>query len=90
MRFVLALTLLFGCSKDDFDKMLDQLAVFRDQACACPDLPCAEKALSDWRTFRNRASHQALKDDRPSDKQEKRGRALEEELKRCRDKLEKK
>ena len=90
MRFALALIFSFGCSKDEFDTMLDQLAVFRDQACACADAACADKALSDWRAFRNKAMAQVPKDTRPSDKQERRGRELEDELRRCRDKLEKK
>ncbi len=87
---VLLLILMVGCSNDEFDKILDQLAVFRDQACACPDVACADKALADWRAFRNRAMEQVEKDTRPSEKQERRGRALEDELRRCRDKLQKK
>lgn len=79
-----------SCASDDFDKMLDQLAVFRDQACACPEVACADKAVADWRVFRNRAMEQVGKDARPSDRQEKRGRALEDELRRCRDALVKK
>ena len=89
-RVLLLLVLTASCSHDEFDKVLDQLAVFRDQACACTDLACADKALADWRAYRNRAMEQIGKDARPSDRQERRGRALEDELRRCRDKLEKK
>ena len=87
---VIVLGLTASCSNDEFDKMLDQLAVFRDQACACPDVACADKALADWRAYRNRSMEQVGKDARPSDRQEKRGRALEDELRRCRDRFEKK
>ncbi|MBL9017915.1 MAG: hypothetical protein JNL83_27260 [Myxococcales bacterium] len=88
MRLALALVLAFGCSNDEFDTMLDQLAVFRDQACACADVACADKALADWRAYRNRAMAQVAKDARPSEKQERRGRALEDDLRRCREKLD--
>lgn len=87
---VLAVVLVVGCSNDKFDDMLDQLARYRDKACACADVACADKAFAEWRTFRNGAMEKIGKDTRPSDKQERRGRALEDELRRCRDKLEKK
>lgn len=90
MRALLVLWLMVGCSNNEFDRMLDQLATYRDQACACTDLPCADKALADWRAFRNRTMEQVGKDARPSSGQERRGRALEDELRRCRDKLVKK
>ena len=85
----LAVVLVVGCSNDEFDKMADRLAAFRDQGCACQDVACAEKALADWRAYRNKAMEQVEKGARPSDKQERRARALEDELRRCRDKLQK-
>lgn len=87
--WAIAATLLLGaCHSDDkFDEALAQFTTFRDRMCACTDVPCVDKVQTEWRSYRDSIVEKVGRDAKPNDAQEKKGRALQEEMRVCRNKL---
>jgi len=75
-------------SKDKFDEVLGDLEGFKARMCACADKACTDKVQDDLRAYRNTMKQKLEKDSRPSDAQNKKGRALDEETRTCRRKFD--
>jgi hypothetical protein len=70
-----------------FDQVLDRLAELKTRMCACTDPACADKVQDEWGAYRASMKDRLGKDAKPDDAQDKRGRALDVEMKACRDKF---
>jgi len=92
MRLVLLACLaLTGCaSKDKYDEVLGDLEAFETRMCACTDKACADKVQDDARAYRLTIADRIGRDtkDKPTEAQDKRGRASEERMRACRKKLD--
>jgi hypothetical protein len=70
-----------------FDQVLEQLDGFKTRMCACADAACADKVQDEWGAYRATMKDRLGKDAKPDDAQDKRGRALDVEMKACREKF---
>ena len=91
-NFIIVASLLAGLSgcgkKDKFDEVLGEMGGFKDKMCACPDKACVDKVQDEWRVFRKGMKEKVGKDAKPSEAQDKRGRELDEEMRKCRKKYD--
>lgn len=88
---VFAVLLLGGCaSKDAYDAVLEDLEALSARMCACTDKACADKVQDDARAYKLTIADRIGREnkDKPSDAQERRGRAADEQMRACRKKLE--
>jgi hypothetical protein len=78
-------TALGACDKQDrFDEVLGEMEGFKSRMCACTDKACTDDVQDAWREYRKTLRDKVGEEAKPSDAQDKRGRALEEELRTCR------
>jgi hypothetical protein len=63
------------------DSVIDKLAGFKDQLCACPDNACMEKVNDDMNAWGK--TQQSLKDAQVSDAQTQRLKSIMEEMQKC-------
>jgi len=75
-----------ACGGDAFDDALKQFEGFKNKMCACKDAACADKVKEDWRTWRLGLKDK-LKDKKPSEAQDKKGKALDDAMDACEDKV---
>ncbi|MBL0220704.1 MAG: hypothetical protein IPQ07_43405 [Myxococcales bacterium] len=86
---VLGLGGLSACGgKDKFDEVLGELEGFKTRMCECKDKACAEKVQEDWRAYRKTMKEKLGKDTKPSEAQDKKGKALDEDMRVCRKKFD--
>lgn len=74
---------------DKFDDVLNEMDKFKTKMCACTDQACTDKVQDEWREYRKGMKDKIGKDSKPSEAQDKRGRAIDEEMRTCRRKHEK-
>ncbi|MDX2092771.1 MAG: hypothetical protein SFX73_33200 [Kofleriaceae bacterium] len=86
-RVVLGLGVGFGLGAcgggDAFDEVLGKMEGFKKQMCECKDKACTEKVQDEWRAYRKTMKEKIGKN-KPNDAQEKKGNALDEEMRKCR------
>ncbi|MDB4961564.1 MAG: hypothetical protein JWP01_1563 [Myxococcales bacterium] len=70
-----------------FDQVLDRLEDLKTRMCACTDPSCADKVQDEWGAYRKSMKDRLGKDAKPTDAQDKRGLALDVEMKACREKF---
>lgn len=94
-NFMIAVGLVLGIGglsacggKDKFDEVLGELEGFKNRMCECKDKTCADKVQEDWRAYRKTMKEKLGKDTKPSEAQDKKGRALDEEMRVCRKKYD--
>ena len=77
-------------TKDKYDAVLDDLAALAARMCACTDKACADKVQDDARAYKLTIQDRIGRDSKtkPSDAQEKQGRAADEQMRACRKKLD--
>ncbi len=74
--------------KDKFDEVLGELESFKTRMCECKDKACADKVQEDWRAYRKTMKEKLGKDTKPTEAQDKKGRALDEDMRVCRKKYD--
>ncbi len=92
-NFMVAASLLFaigagGCGNkgDKFDQALDEMSGIRDKMCACKDKDCATKVADEYSKWKD-SMGEKIGDTKPNPDQDKKGEAMNTELKKCRDAL---
>ena len=80
-------TLAIGCGGGAADEAMSRMQTAKNKICACKDLPCAEKAKDDFKTWM-KANRDKLKDQKPSDSFKEKYGKLEDEADACQNKLE--
>src|SRR5687767_11982752 len=85
LAIVLGLTLM-GCpgEKNKFDEILGQLEKFKTEMCACKDVACADKVSDARREYKKTMRDKLDKNAKPTEAQDKQGKAYEAELQACR------
>lgn len=81
---------LVGChEKDKYDEVIADLDALAVRMCACTDAACAAQVTEDARAYRRTIQDKIGRDtkDRPTDAQEAQGRAADERMRACRNKL---
>jgi hypothetical protein len=73
-----------GGKGDKFDEILVQLGKFKTEMCACKDAACADKVSEARREYKKTMRDKLDKDARPTDEQDRKGKAVEAELQACR------
>jgi hypothetical protein len=86
-KLALALILSFSATAcgDAFDDALEQFEGYKKKMCACKDAACADKVKEDWRTWR-KGLKSKLGDTKPSEAQDKKGKAIDDAMDACEDK----
>lgn len=88
LLFTLSLgTLALGCGGDVTGEAMGKLKTFRDKACKCADVACAEaaeKEFDDW----GEKNIERIKKAKPSESFEKEFRKIQREARDCQEKLE--
>jgi len=80
---------LGGCGKKDkFDEVLGEMGSLKDKMCACTDKACVDKVQDEWKAYRKSMKDKLGKDAKPNDEQNKKGQALDDEMRKCRHKFD--
>lgn len=80
---------LGGCGKKDkFDEVLGEMGSFKDKMCACADKACVDKVQDEWKVYRKGMKEKVGKDAKPNEAQDKKGRELDDEMRKCRKKYD--
>lgn len=89
LAIVLGLVVGCGDSKtpDKFDEILGQLEKFKTEMCACTDAACADRVLDARREYKKTMRDSLDANAKPTDAQDKKGKAFEAELLSCRKQL---
>lgn len=69
---------------DKFDEILAQLDKLKTEMCACKDLACADRVMDARREYKKTMRDKLDKDAKPTEAQDKQGKAVEAELQACR------
>lgn len=79
---------LAGCGGGNkFDEVLKEMEGFKNKMCECKDKACTDKVQAEWRDYRKTMKDKIGKD-KPSDTQDKKGNALDDEMRKCRKKFD--
>jgi len=86
---LVGLSTLGGCGKKDkFDEVLGEMGSLKDKMCACTDKACVDKVQDEWKAYRKSMKDKIGKDTKPSESQDKKGRELDDEMRKCRHKFD--
>lgn len=84
---VASMALVAGCGGGGADEMIGKMRGMKDKICACKDKACvenAEKEMMEW-LMKNADK---FKDVKPTDSQKKAAEKIEEDMEKCKEKLE--